>query len=352
MPDVTIALGDRSYPAIIEAGLATRIPQALERIAPSQRYFVITDANVWSLYAEMFPPANGRYQLFIVAPGESSKTTDSLNSIWTFLLERGAERSHVVVAFGGGVVGDLAGFAASTVLRGIRLVQLPTTLLAQVDASIGGKTGVNHPLGKNLLGAFYQPVAVLIDPHFLRTLPQSEFQSGMYEIIKYALIEKNGLYEQLTGMNWSRETDLTAVIEACVRCKARVVAADEQESGRRMILNFGHTLGHAIEVAGEFQSCTHGQAVGWGMLFAACLSRAMGLCDEMTERAIETLVRRNGALPRLRHDAAALTVAMRRDKKVRDGLLTFVLPKNIGEVVIQAGIPHSRVQAQLEAFLS
>jgi 3-dehydroquinate synthase len=174
----------------------------------------------------------------------------------------------------------------------------------------------------------------------------------MYEVIKYALIEQNGLYQELTRRAWARDSDLTSMIETSVRCKAGVVSADEKESGRRMILNFGHTLGHAIEAAGEFQSCTHGEAVGWGMLFAARLSRFLGICGEATERAIVQLVLKNGTLPKLRYDAATLVEAMRHDKKVREGRLTFVLSREIGEVEIHEGIPENVVRTQLEAFLA
>ncbi|MBI2822440.1 MAG: 3-dehydroquinate synthase [Acidobacteria bacterium] len=351
MAEIQVALGHRSYPVIVRHGISRRLPEMLEEAAPSSRYFVVSDQNVWSHYSSLFPAGQDQYQVCAVAPGEISKSVDTLHLLWTFLLERQVERSHVVVAFGGGVVGDLAGFAAATVLRGIHLVQIPTTLLAQVDASIGGKTGINHPLGKNLLGAFYQPVAVLVDPDLLETLPQAEFQSGMYEVIKYALIEPNGLYDRLIDTEWTRRSELASIIEACVRCKAEVVAADEKEGGRRMILNLGHTLGHAIEAAGGFQKLTHGQAVGWGMLFAASLSRGLGICDGPTEQAIARLVRRNGELPRLDCSSASLVDAMRHDKKVRDGKFTFVLPRGIGDVVIQRDVPERLVRTKLEDFL-
>ncbi|MBI4456593.1 MAG: 3-dehydroquinate synthase [Acidobacteria bacterium] len=350
MAEIRVALGQRSYPVLVQQGLARRIPEVLERVAPSKRYFVFADGNVWSHYFDIIPSKDPRYVTFAVPPGEGSKSIETLYSFWTFLLQNGVERGHVAVAIGGGVVGDAAGFAAATVLRGIRLVQVPTSLLAQVDASIGGKTGINHPLGKNLIGAFYQPVAVIIDPAFLRTLPESEFQSGMYEVIKYALIEKNGLYERLMDFAWSRTSDMTAVIELCAQCKAHVVAGDEMEAERRMILNFGHTVGHAIEAAGGFKQLKHGQAVGWGILFAARLSRAMGICDRLTEDAIGRLLYRNGALPKLSYPPAMLVELMRHDKKVRDGRFTFVLPKRIGEVVIRKGIEEDWVQRQLEEF--
>jgi 3-dehydroquinate synthase len=277
---------------------------------------------------------------------------ETLRSVWTFLLEHDVERAHVVVALGGGVVGDLAGFAAATILRGVRLVQVPTTLLAQVDASIGGKTGINHPLGKNLIGAFHQPAAVLMDPAFLRTLPESELQSGMYEVIKYAVIAENPLYDLLTQKGWRGDGDLTGIIEECVRCKAGVVAADEKEGSRRMILNFGHTLGHAIEAAAGFRGITHGQAIGWGMLFATRLACTLGLCDRQTEEAIRRLISLNGDLPPLRGSAGPLVDAMRHDKKVQDGFFTFILPRRIGEVVIRRDVTQRLLQERLEEFLA
>ncbi len=353
MAEVRIELQDRSYPAIIEEGLAYRIPEVLPRVAPSEFYFFVTDANVFSYWGDIFPRNDPRFATPLALPsGESAKAFETLDSIWTFLLQNGVERGHVVVAVGGGVVGDVTGFAAATVLRGIRLVHVPTTLLAQVDASIGGKTGINHLLGKNLIGAFHQPVAVLIDPAFLRTLSDTEFQSGMYEVIKYALIERSGLYEQLGSLKWDRGADMSSVIQACVRCKAGVVASDEKEAGQRMVLNFGHTLGHAIESATEFQKFTHGQAVGWGMLFATELAETMGLCNRAAGVAIRDLVLRNGELPPLACQATSLMDAMRHDKKVHDGKFTFVLPAAVGEVVIRRGVPAKLVQAKLEEFLS
>lgn len=351
MVEIQVALGDRSYPVTIQSGLFPRLSESLTEFAPSQRYFLVCDQNVYNLYSGSFPSDDTRYKTCVISSGETSKTVETLQSIWTFLLENGVERGHVLVAVGGGVLGDVAGFAAATILRGIRLVQVPTTLLAQVDASIGGKAGINHPLGKNLVGAFHQPCAVLIDPAFLRTLPESEFRSGMYEVIKYALIEKNGLYEQLIAGNWQHGSDISAIIEPCVRCKAAVVAADEKEGGRRMILNFGHTLGHAIEAAGEFREFTHGQAVGWGILFAARLAESIRLCNPSTVADIERLVRKNGELPALNCSPSFLLEKMRHDKKVRDGSFTFVLPTEIGKVTIRTAIPVELVRAKLEGFL-
>ena len=352
MAEIQVRLGERSYPVIVQRNLSARIVEVLEKWAPSGRYFIVTDTGVWPLYEQLFPKDRSRFPVFAVQAGEKSKSIQSLESLWTFLLGHGVERSHVVVSFGGGVVGDLAGFAAATVLRGVRLVQIPTTLLAQVDAAIGGKTGVNHPLGKNLLGAFHQPVVVLADPAFLATLPESEFQSGMYEVIKYSLIEKTGLYERLAGKAWTRQTDLTSIIEQCVQCKAEIVAADERESGRRMVLNFGHTLGHAIETAAGFLTFTHGQAIGWGMIFAARLSRAMEICSESTRQAVERLVHQNGELPAVKSAVEPLMDIMARDKKVCDGLFTFILPRTVGEVVVRKGVPPELVQKQLGELLS
>ena len=353
MAEVRVEFQYGSYPAIVEEGLAGRIPEVLLRVAPAQRYFFVTDTNIFSHWPNVFPRDDARFATpLALSSGESTKSLDTVASIWTFLLENGVERGHVVVGVGGGVVGDMTGFAAATVLRGIRLVHVPTTLLAQVDASIGGKTGINHLLGKNLIGAFHQPVAVLIDPAFLRTLTDIEFQSGMYEVVKYALIERNGLYQQLSAIKWDRSADMSSVIQTCVRCKAGIVASDEKEAGQRMILNFGHTLGHAIESATQFQKFTHGQAVGWGMLFAIELAETMGLCNRAAGVAVRDLVLKNGELPPFDCPANALMDAMRHDKKVRDGKFTFVLPVDVGEVVVRAGIPAALVQARLEEFLS
>ena len=350
MATIEVDLGDRSYPVIVEPGVVSRLPAMLESLAPSRRYFVITDQNVWRFHGNLLPRDDPRFSVLAIAPGERSKDGATLEKLWTHLLEGRVERSHVVVAFGGGVVGDIAGFAAATILRGIRLVQVPTTLLAQVDAAIGGKTGINHGHGKNLLGAFHQPSAVLADPLLLGTLPEPEFQSGMYEVIKYSLIEESELYGVLMAGNRRSEGPLRSIIELCVRCKADVVSGDEREGGRRRILNFGHTLGHALEAAGEYGILTHGQAVGWGMLFAARLSQALGLCDGATAGAIESLVRSNGELPALPGSVDRLMELMRHDKKVRDGRMAFVLPTHIGKVVIRDDVPESAVRAQLEGL--
>lgn len=351
MAKIEVALGERSYPVIVESGLASRLPAMLEAVAPSQRYFVITDQNVWRCHGNLLPRDDPRFCVFSLAPGERSKNCFALETLWTYLLEGGVERSHVVVAFGGGVVGDLAGFAAATILRGIRIVQVPTSLLAQVDAAIGGKTGINHLLGKNLLGAFHQPVAVLADPFLLGTLPEPEFQSGMYEVIKYSLIEESELYDRLVNRDRRDDAALRTIIELCVRCKAAVVSGDEREGGRRKILNFGHTLGHALEAAGEYGTLTHGQAVGLGMIFAARLARALDLCDDATGKAIRSLVLSNGELPSVRGRPDALMELMRHDKKVRDGRLAFVLPTGIGKVVVRDDVPPDVVREQLEGFL-
>ncbi|HEY2931055.1 MAG TPA: 3-dehydroquinate synthase [Acidobacteriota bacterium] len=351
MTEIKVSLGERSYPVLIKPGLSSNVRELLIKLAPSPRYYVITDENIAALYRSLFPAGDPMYPCFTVPAGEDSKSVETLRALWSFLLENKIERSHVVVALGGGVVGDLAGFGAASILRGVRLIQIPTTLLAQVDAAIGGKTGINHPLGKNLIGAFHQPVAVLIDTDFLKTLPEREYRSGMYEVIKYALIQENGLYRLLVD-SAGKPGDIASIVEACVRCKADIVSRDEREGDQRMILNFGHTLGHAIEAAGGFRRLTHGQSVGWGMLFAADLAAAEDICDQATRRSIQQLVHLNGALPPVQSTAASLVDLMQHDKKLRDGRFTFVLPKRVGQVEIRRGIPLEVVRRRLEAFLS
>lgn len=250
----------------------------------------------------------------------------------------GLDRNSVVLAFGGGVIGDLAGFAASIYMRGIPVIQIPTTLLAQVDASIGGKTGVNLPVGKNLVGTFHQPRTVLIDPQVLGTLPEREYRAGFFEVIKCGVIRDAGLFRSIER-NQSRflarhPAFLLKAIEASVRVKADVVSRDEREGGLRRILNFGHTIGHALEAEGGYKRLLHGEAVGWGMIAAARIGEQMGTTPKEVAARIERVVLQCGLLPRIRVKEAAILRRIRSDKKTLHGVLHFVLPTAIGKTMI------------------
>jgi 3-dehydroquinate synthase len=271
----------------------------------------------------------------IVPDGERHKTPAGTSRIYDALLKGGADRSSALLTFGGGVIGDMGGFAAATYMRGIRLAHVPTTLLAQVDAAIGGKVGVNLPGGKNLVGAFYQPSVVIIDPGVLSTLPRREFRAGLYEVLKYGVACDGGLFEQVScdlGPITRRDAAvLTPVIAACCRLKGAIVAADERETGGRRVLNFGHTVGHALEAATRYRRLLHGEAVAYGMLAASAIASARGMLPAGDRDMIAAVIAQLGPLPPVNDlSAAAQLEFMQRDKKVHEGRLHFVLPTGIG----------------------
>jgi len=352
---LTVALGERSYPIHVGAGLLRRSGELLSSL-PSQRVVVVTNPTVAKHHLEtlrqgLSDKAIG-HEVITVADGEEHKDWETLYEVHTRLLQLGAERSTMLIALGGGVIGDLAGFAAATYQRGIPLVQVPTTLLAQVDSSVGGKTAVNHPLGKNMIGAFYQPRAVISDTATLDTLSEREYVSGIAEVIKCGAIRDLALFEWLEA-NMERlvarepEAVAHAVIESC-RIKAEIVAADERESGERALLNFGHTFAHAIETATGYGTWLHGEAVAAGMVLAARLSMlATGLPASVAER-VAALVRR-GRLPTdpPRLAAATWLESMAHDKKVRSGDLRFVLLEALGHATLRGGIAAEQLASVL-----
>ena len=326
------------------------------RFSAGARAVIVTNPVVASHHLDALSSALSRAKLrhdtIVIADGEAHKTWSTLYDIHTRLLELGAERSTTLVALGGGVVGDLAGFAAATYQRGMSLVQIPTTLLSQVDSSVGGKTAVNHPLGKNMIGAFYQPQAVVIDTSTLDTLPAREYRSGIAEVIKYGAIRSAVFFawlEDNMGALLARDSSVVAhaVLESC-RIKAEIVAVDERETGERALLNFGHTFGHAIETGVGYGEWLHGEAVAAGMVLAAALSvRTTGLSDVDASR-----LKRLIEVAKLPVRAASLGVdryleLMARDKKVRDGAMRFVLLEALGRAVVRADIALPEVRALL-----
>jgi len=273
------------------------------------------------------------------------------------MVRRGGDRTSLVIAFGGGIVNDMAGFLAAIFMRGIPVVQIPTTLLAQVDASIGGKTGVNLLEGKNLIGSFHQPLAVLIDPEVLATLPDREYRAGLFEVIKCGIIRSAPLFELLTTQRddvlAKKPTVVDRLIEESVRIKAEVVSADERESGLRRILNFGHTFGHALEAETAYARFLHGEAVGFGMRAAAYLAKSLGLVGDHDAGDILDTVDRYGPIPSL-HDIPAERLAARlvKDKKTIQGSVHFVLPKSIGEVTVVSGVDDGAVLSAIRSALA
>jgi 3-dehydroquinate synthase len=309
---------------------------------------------VWRLHGERFHGVSADDPI-LIPDGERFKTTLTVNRIYDALVKARADRGAAVIAIGGGVVGDVAGFAAATFMRGIALVQVPTTLLAQVDSAIGGKVGVNHPLGKNLIGAFHHPSAVVVDPALLRTLPRREFRAGLYEVVKYGMISSPPLFAHLETRLpaiFRREADalVPAIFESC-RIKAEVVAEDERESGPRRILNFGHTAGHALEAVTRYRRFRHGEAVAYGMLVAAELSVARGVLEPEARDRLAGLITTLGPLPPVADlDAAQVLEATERDKKVVDGTLHFVLAAAVGRTAMATDVARAELAQALRAL--
>ncbi len=302
MNTLTMRAGNIEYPVLIEKGLLKSVPDHLKTMFPKSRFALVTDDNVGRLYGQRFSAAleaaGLRHDVFTVAPGESSKSTDALARLLSQLAQRGYNRADVIVALGGGVVGDLAGFVAAVFLRGLRVVQIPTTLLAQIDSSVGGKTGINLPEGKNLVGAFHQPSAVFVDSSMLQTLSDTDFSDGMAELIKYGLIRDADMFHELEKSGpVSADSDiLPQWITRCLSIKRDVVAADEKDTGERMLLNFGHTIGHGIErlCARKKQPMTHGRAVAIGMAAITAASERMSLTRAGTTQRIVSVLQKYG----------------------------------------------------------
>ena len=340
MITLDVALGDRSYPIYIGPRLLAQ-GELLRRHLAGREVMVVSNETVAPLYLERVMSAlDGlRAEAVVLPDGEQYKTLEQLNTIFTALLKRRCSRQVTVVALGGGVIGDMAGFAAACYQRGVPFIQIPTTLLAQVDSSVGGKTAVNHPLGKNMIGAFYQPRCVIADTAVLDTLDDRQLSAGIAEVIKYGLIRDEPFLEWLeTNMEAlvAREAEaLSYAIEHSCRNKAAVVAADEREQGQRALLNLGHTFGHAIETGMGYGEWLHGEAVAAGMLMAADLSARLGWLSAAEVQRVEDLLTR-AQLPTRgpAMDPGQMKALMAVDKKVQDGRLRLVLLKALGEAVV------------------
>lgn len=354
MQTLTVALGERSYPIYIGAGILAA--DLCRKHLRGQQVCIVSNETVAPLYMDRLLAALGDKVVtqVILPEGEAHKNFHTLNTIFDTLLAERHNRTTTLVALGGGVVGDMTGFAAACYQRGVDFIQIPTTLLSQVDSSVGGKTGINHPLGKNMIGAFYQPQAVIIDTDLLRTLPAREVSAGLAEVIKYGLL---GDAEFLAWLEQSMDAlmalDESALIYAIARSctnKARIVAADEKEGGVRALLNLGHTFGHAIETEMGYGRWLHGEAVGAGMALAAELSCALGWLSDADVQRVHRLLAR-AALPAAA--PASMTVEqflahMSVDKKVLDGRLRFVLLKSLGEAVTSSDAPLALVREVLQ----
>ena len=357
MQTLTVGLGERSYPIHIGSGLLGQAELLIDHL-PRKRAAIVTNTTVAPLYLgelQQTLQGIGVSSVTIILPdGEEYKNTATLNSIYDALLANRCERTTPLIALGGGVIGDMTGYAAATYLRGVPFIQIPTTLLAQVDSSVGGKTGINHPLGKNMIGAFYQPQLVLADTDTLNTLPDNELAAGIAEIIKYGLIRDLPFFEWLEqNMDKLLARDTQALQYAIARScenKAEVVAADERESGERALLNLGHTFGHAIESGMGYGNWLHGEGVAAGTIMAADLSQRLGWIGAQDMERIRGLFKRAG-LPTLAPDLGTgkYLELMGLDKKVEDGKMRFVLLKEVGRAVVHGGAPPELLRQTLEA---
>ena len=349
---IQVAASSRTYSVHVGTGLLSQLDALLDETGVGRQRIVVSSPTVWKAHGATVTQALGSGENLLVPDGERSKTAQTVARIYDALIRMTADRSVTIIAIGGGVIGDVVGFAAATYLRGVGLVHVPTTLLAQVDSSIGGKVGVNHPLGKNLIGSFHQPLAVVADPELLDTLARREFRAGLYEVIKYGMIADRSLFDRvdrnLRAIVRREHEALAPVIADSCRIKAQVVSEDEREQGLRRILNFGHTAGHAIEAVTRYRRFRHGEAVAYGMLVVADLAVRRGIFAEEERSALVDLMARLGPLPSISDlSAQALIEAMRRDKKVQDGRLHVVLPTGIGATRIVGDVTEDELKGSL-----
>jgi 3-dehydroquinate synthase len=357
MAQVTIHVPPRPYQARIENGLLARCGALLAELLPqSSKVFIVTVPPVrrrWgtklirSLTSAGFKP-----QVLQLPDGEPAKKLATIETLAERLVRLGADRKAVLIAFGGGVVGDVTGLLASLYMRGVELVQIPTTVLAQVDASVGGKTGVNLGAGKNLLGTYHHPRVVLIDPEVLRTLSDRAFRAGLYEALKCGIIGDLDLFlrfEQKRSQILKRDpVEMEGLIAASVKLKAEIVSADEQEGGLRRVLNLGHTIGHALEAETGYKTLLHGEAVAWGLLAATNISLSVGRTDSVTAGRIADAVLSLGRLPELKVSSKKILARLQADKKTQNGAVHFVLPREIGKVEVAADVPDQVVIGAVE----
>lgn len=352
MTDIPVNLGSRSYRIHVGAGALGTLGAELARLRVGRKAVLVSDAAVARLHGEPVArslQAAGFDLIRLPVPeGEQAKRLETARDAWDRLLDAGCDRTTTLVALGGGAVGDLAGFVAGTYMRGMNFVQAPTTLLAQVDASIGGKTAIDHPRGKNLIGVFHQPRLVIVDPLVLTTLPDREFRSGLAEVIKHGIVLDSSYFEdleanvpQLLGRD---PTTLERVVAGSCRLKARVVERDEQEAELRWVLNYGHTVGHALEAATGFHRWAHGEAVSLGIAAEARLAERLGIgSPAVTKRQVSLLAAVGLPVAGTQVDPAAVMEALSRDKKSRDGRVPFVFAPEIGSFRLESGVPREAV---------
>jgi 3-dehydroquinate synthase len=351
---VDVRAGTKTYRIVVGPGASRGICGLLDAASLPARRFIVSNPTVWRLHSEVFEGIT-REEPILIPDGERFKNLTAVGRIYDALISRSADRATTIIAVGGGVVGDVAGFAAATYLRGVPVVQVPTTLLAQVDSAIGGKVGVNHALGKNLIGAFHQPALVAADIDLLGTLPRREFRAGLYEVVKYGVIASRDLFEQvsagLTALFAREPAALLPVITECCRIKGAIVEQDEREAGPRRALNFGHTVGHALEAVTKYRRFRHGEAVAYGMLVAAQIAVHRGVMPETERQALAAVITQMGPLPAVADLAAdKILETMAHDKKVVAGQLHFVLPAGIGATTVVTDVTTAELSDALVAI--
>jgi 3-dehydroquinate synthase len=332
---VDVQTTSQSYPIYIEHGVTSQLGRLIESSSPASRQFFVSSPLVWKLHGKTMARAIPKTETILLPDGEKFKQLATASRAYESLIKLEADRGAGIIAVGGGVIGDMAGFIAATYLRGIKLVQVPTTLLAQVDSAIGGKVGVNHALGKNLIGAFHQPSLVAIDPALLETLPRREFRAGLYEVIKYGMTSSRDLFERIDreiDAIFARKAEaLVPIIGESCAIKAKVVGMDERESGPRRMLNFGHTAGHALEAVTKYKRFRHGEAIAYGMLVAAEIAVARGALPDADREALGKIIMKLGPLPPVGDLSIKEAMeAIRHDKKIVSGTLHYVLCTGIG----------------------
>lgn len=347
---VAVSSAGGAYNVVIGAGAIESLATEMAAAKLARRRLLVSSHKVWELHGHRFRHLGADRTPILVEDGERFKNLNTVARVFDAFVKAHADRSTVVVAVGGGVIGDLVGFAAATFLRGIPVVHVPTTLLAQVDSAIGGKTGVNHPLGKNLIGAFHSPSLVVADPVVLGTLPRREFRAGLYEVIKYGVISQPSLLDRMRDTLpaiFNREADaVIPLVSASCRIKAEVVSADERESGLRRILNFGHTVGHALEAVTKYKRFRHGEAVGYGMLAALAIGVARGVTPRELGEEIDALITQLGPLPSVADiSAKEVLAAIKRDKKVVSGTLHFVAASDRGKTIELTDVTEKEIRA-------
>jgi 3-dehydroquinate synthase len=352
---LTVRAGSRSYEIQIAQGVARRLDEVLDAAGLPTRRFVISSPLVWRLHGDTVGAGLTAEDPILLPDGERFKNLQTVTRAYEALIRAEADRGSAIVAVGGGVIGDMGGFVAATFLRGLPLAHVPSTLLAQVDSCIGGKVGVNHAMGKNLIGAFHAPSAVVIDPGLLGTLPRREFRAGLYEVLKYGAIADAELFARLerdlTSVFSRDPVTLLPVIAASCRIKAAIVEADEREHHVRRMLNFGHTVGHAIEAVTKYRRFRHGEAIGCGMLAAAALGVARGVTEPSVHERLENLIVQMGPLPPVADLTAEQTLeAIRRDKKVVNRRLKFVALTSMGNATILDDVTEEELRASLRGI--